>query len=321
MILTGNDDDDTAAHWAIRLDAEDGIDEAERAALETWLAADSRRAGALLRAEAALAYIDRGRALVAVPRDVRPDRRRFLHWSVAGGAAVAAGIAGFIVFGNRGREYATATGEIRRVPLADGSVAALNTKSKVVVAIEPHRRQVELVEGEAWFQVAHDSARPFEVEAGKVRVRAVGTAFSVRRHDDGTEILVTEGVVEAWLAGGTDSPIRIAAGERGFVGSPANAGSTPQASAIRTASAPEAIERALAWRSGELVLNGEDLGTAAVEMNRYNMVQLKVAPALGRQPLVGYFRINDPQRFAQTAAALVGGHVTRDGDLIIIEPF
>src|SRR3546814_10056817 len=55
---------------------------------------------------------------------------------------------------------------------------------------------ITLEEGEAWFQVAHDAHRPFVVDVGSVRIRAVGTAFSVRRNPEGVDVMVTEGVVE-----------------------------------------------------------------------------------------------------------------------------
>ncbi|WP_204272534.1 FecR domain-containing protein, partial [Enterobacter hormaechei] len=67
------------------------------------------------------------------------------------------------------------------------------------------------------FQVAKDSKRPFLVEAGKIRVQAVGTAFAVRRRQAGADIFVTEGVVEAWTSGAGAPHIRIAAGEHAFV--------------------------------------------------------------------------------------------------------
>jgi transmembrane sensor len=51
--------------------------------------------------------------------------------------------------------------------------------------MKPGLRQVKLDRGEAWFQVAKDPQRPFVVESGPVRVRAVGTAFSVRRREGG----------------------------------------------------------------------------------------------------------------------------------------
>ncbi|WP_163220431.1 FecR domain-containing protein, partial [Citrobacter freundii] len=69
------------------------------------------------------------------------------------------------------------------------------------VDLEAAQRLVRIRQGELWFQVAKDSKRPFLVEAGKIRVQAVGTAFAVRRRQAGADIFVTEGVVEAWTSG------------------------------------------------------------------------------------------------------------------------
>src|SRR6218665_280925 len=197
MRINAMADEDEALLWAVRLDA-GPLDAAGQAALGVWLDADERRAGALLRAEAALAYLDRGRALAdpgaepdaasepAAARP-RPSRRAFLLGGGALGTLAAAGLAGFLLWPAAAQEIETTVGEVRRVPLADGSYASLNTASKVAVAMAPDRRSVRLEQGEAWFQVAHDRARPFVVEAGSVRVQAVGTAFSVRLRDGGAD--------------------------------------------------------------------------------------------------------------------------------------
>src|SRR3546814_5104405 len=73
------------------------------------------------------------------------------------------------------------------LPISDGSIATVNTASRIAVALEPERRHITLEEGEAWFQVAHDAHRPFVVDVGSVRIRAVGTAFSVRRNPEGVD--------------------------------------------------------------------------------------------------------------------------------------
>ncbi len=249
-------DDEEAARWAIRLDGAP-LDDAEQGALDAWLAADERRRGSLLRAEAALAYLDRGRALAEAPdpghapaEPIEPPeadaayrpafgRRGFLVGGALAGLA-ALGFLGFTLTRSPTLEIETAVGEVRRVPLTDGSVASVNTNSKVAVAMQGERRRVNLEDGEVWFQVAHDKARPFVVEAGEVRVQAVGTAFSVRRRQGGADVLVTEGAVEAWIVGRESRRARIAAGARSFV--------ADTAPAIKVEQASGDVERALAWR-------------------------------------------------------------------------
>lgn len=310
------DRDDAAAEWALRLEgAPLSID--EQRALDAWLEADERCAGALLRAEAALAYLDRGRAL-SQPEEPTDEagratflaRRAFLIGGALSGLA-AAGIVGALLMRDTAVELQTAIGEVRRVPLGDGSIASINTNSKLAVTLLPSRRQVKLASGEAWFQVAHDEARPFVVEAGDVRVRAVGTAFSVRRREGGVDILVTEGVVEAWVVGHEDKRTRIGAGCKSFV-----ADDMPTIAVIGR---PAEIDRQLAWRTGELVLNGENLDYAVSEFNRYNRRKLVVGDAdLGREPLIGYFRTDQPEQFGQAAAKLLGARAEVHADIIMI---
>ena len=181
-IRSASEIDEEAADWAARVDAH-GLDVERDPELQAWLKADARRAGALLRAQAAISFLDRGRALAHVAPTVeavvaqRPNRRALIAGT--GGAVAAALVGGIGLWTARPQRLDTRLGEIRRVPLADGSLVAINTKTALDVAMKPQSRHIVLKEGEAWFQVAKDPERPFVVAAGPVRVRALGTAFSV----------------------------------------------------------------------------------------------------------------------------------------------
>jgi transmembrane sensor len=169
-------------------------------------------------------------------------------------------------------------------------------------------RDIRLTQGEAWFEVAKDPARPFVVHAGRVRVRAVGTAFSVRRRGDGAEVLVTEGTVETWVEGHEAQQTRLAAGSKAFVGD------TPSPEPIAAAAA---INRSLAWREGQIALEGETLADATAEFNRYNSQKLVIEdPALAREKLVGQFRMAEPMAFARAVASTLGATVLADPDSI-----
>ncbi len=305
---------EAAIAWVARLDRDPG----ECDGLDAWLVGDPRRRGAYLRAQAAWTMLDRASLLgdsrqepdpadepasadaTALDIGGRGVSRRHL---IAGSAAIAASLAagGAWLFLPLGDEHiATATGEIRRVPLADGSVASVNTDSRLSVAIRPEIRRVALAKGEAWFQVAHDRTRPFVVEAGEIRVRAIGTAFSVRRYESGAAVQVTEGIVEAWKRGEEAHPVRIAAGARAFVSETATIPVAPQLASAE-------IDRKLAWRVGQIILDGDTLAEAAAEFNRYNAQQLVIPdPVLAREKLVGRFRTNEPDAFARAAAGMLG---------------
>jgi transmembrane sensor len=96
--------------------------------------------------------------------------------------------------------YATTLGEQRSIQFEDGSTVELNSRSKIRVKYSKQERDVELLEGQALFHVAHDISRPFIVAVGDTRVRAVGTQFDVYRKSTGTVVTVVEGRVAVYAA-------------------------------------------------------------------------------------------------------------------------
>jgi transmembrane sensor len=306
--MTEND----AAAWAVRRERM-GDDPEFQAELDAWLGGDPRRTGDFLKAEATLSLLNRGRALAGSLDEVGEEtearapamlsRRKLL---VGGGAgALAASIAGLFLFGSGGEDYLTGFGEVREVALEDGSTASINTDTELRVAMTDSARRLRLARGEAWFEVRKDRARPFEVEAGAVRVRAVGTAFSVRRKGSEVEILVTHGTVESWVTGFERERVRASAGTRVV----AAAGRPPQVIA-----APLDVENALAWRRGEIMLDGMPLGDAAAEFNRYNARKIVIAdPAFARERMVGQFRMREPEAFAKAVRDALGARIVDSG--------
>ncbi|MEC3912415.1 FecR domain-containing protein [Sphingobium sp. CR2-8] len=292
--------DDMAAVWALR----HPLDAQQQEQMDIWLAQDRRHAGALLRAQAALSLINE-----AVEQDGPPPvsspfwtRRR---WMAAGvGGAMAAALTGVIgVSRLMGDHVTTGRGEIRRLPLADGSVATIDSGSDLRVTLDEESRRVTLASGQAWFQVAKDRRRPFVVDAGIAQARAIGTAFSVSRTGTTVQIAVTEGTVATWAQDGGGTMTILKAGdfatfERGAL--------TPV-----KGNAPQAIERSLAWRVGEIALEGDTLRDAVARFNRYNAQQLVIADeSLSNERLIGLFRIDNPAGFARTLAASLDVAVT-----------
>jgi transmembrane sensor len=294
---------DEAARFVARMDG-DAWSASDEAELQAWLAEDTLRQGLLLQVQA------HWLALTPQPEDARAEvepqdagaapavawRRRGVMAGIAASVALAFG---GLRWAQAPAAYATRLGEIRRLPLSDGSVMTMNSGSELTVTMAQQAREVEITQGEAWFEVAKDATRPFVVASGDVRVRAVGTAFSVRRREMGVEILVTEGVVETWAAGDRNLHMRLQAGDR----------ATMNASAVidYETGISSSVDRALAWRGGMIDLGGRTLYDAADEFNRYNSRQIIIAdPRIAREQLDGLFRVNDPEGFAEAVKASLG---------------
>ena len=96
------------------------------------------------------------------------------------------------------RSVQVPAGEHLRVLLADGSAVTLNACSELRYPerFARRRREVRLVRGEAFFEVAHDATAPFTVETDDVSVEVLGTKFNVNAYDkEVTTVYLKEGKV------------------------------------------------------------------------------------------------------------------------------
>lgn len=313
-----------AAVWAAKLDA---APDQNHPGLDEWFARDRRHAGALLRAQAMLAAFAPPAEDLVVHDDreeTRDRERKSWHFKAvfgsAAGLAIAASIAGFLLIAPTKETYETQIGEVRALALSDGSTVAIDAKSRIEVSYDRASRDVRLDSGKVLFRAVHDARRPFRVILGKVVVTDIGTAFQVDRDDAArtVDVLVTEGAV--WV----DAPSgrqKLIAGQRArFSQVPVGPGGGSTGQPIRGVSQAD-IDRTLAWRQGQLELDGESLDIAVAEFNRHSRVQLRVGDrALGRESLYGSFRFDDAAGFARTVAAGLGVEAKAADDVIVIGP-
>lgn len=292
------DIDAAAARWAARCDR-GPLNTAEEAELRAWIDADRRRLGAFARAQAILAHADRASGLgpafaARAPAVSAPSRRAVIQGLLAAGLGTLA--VGGAWWANERRGLRTVKGEVRLVPLPDGSSVTLNTETVVRVDFDAAGRRVELVSGEALFDVARDVKRPFVVHAGDTSVRAVGTSFTVRRMPDGAvRVVVREGTVKIERTRG-ETPTRTAtANEIATVEPAGQVGVAPVP--------PGETARNLAWREGMLSFDGVTIAAAVEEFARYSDVRIVVDdPRLRTETVTGLFAAADPRGFAKAVA-------------------
>jgi len=309
--------EEAASAWVVQVDR--GLSSSEQAALDAWVSADPRHLGALARAQALWLQADRAH-IYRSAKSARGKGPSALKWRVPARWVWAASVVMTVAFAIYGWQSYAAThistniGEIRHIPLADGSSVTLNTHSQVSVEYSKSTRIVRLDRGEALFDVAHDVTRPFIVEAGTVRVRAVGTEFVVRRNGQSdAQVTVARGAVDVWREMTTPEPsVRLAAGLRTIA--------TPVTVAIPQRLSDSEVARSIAWQDGILDLDGRTLAEAAAEFNRYNRETVIISdPTLASRKVVGRFHTSDPKGFAAAAAAMLDAHVRTESDHIVLE--
>lgn len=326
---SSRDIDQAASSWTARLDR-GPLNPEEEDAFQAWLNEDPRSKGALLRAQALSMMSESAKALgpgfdpvaFETPRRLPlsgMSRRQALRWT--GGAAVAAASLAALGIGMpaAGAVIDTGRGEIRLVPLKDGSTVLLNTDTSVRVSYDESERFITLLKGEAFFSVVRDEKRPFIVEVNGRRLRTAQAAFRVRKLDsDPVDVLVHQGQVDLPAISRTASASALALGAntRLTLSDPASGRSVAE---HPQPIAPEVIARELAWREGKLAFEGESLKQAADTFARYSDTRILIRdPELAREPVTGLFAANDPVGFGRAISRVFDAKLQRDGDNVVL---
>ena len=325
--------DSIAAHasaWLARRDR--GLSAAEQDEFLQWLREDARHRAALTRLERTWGALDTlsqwqpAHSARPNPDLLAPPQRSSCRrsWRVilggAGLAAAALWILAWSLPGTTNHEPAEVAQGLRVIPaperqmLEDGSILELKRGSGFSLVFTTAERRVRLLQGEFHVTVAKNAARPFIVDVDGLAVRAVGTAFNVRRGAAAIEVLVTEGTVqlESPPARKKSAPddrraVPVRAGERARVVS-----KEPLALPIvETVSATE-MERELAWQSARLEFEELPLAAVVAEFNLRNRQQLVIGdPSIASLRVAGTFRADRVEAFARLLEATFGIKVDR----------
>lgn len=321
--------DRIAADWVARLDA-GALTPDQQAELDRWLAEDARCLGAFARARALFVSEEVAEAIgTPKPAFISPvTRRGFL-------TALAAGLAGAAFFIGRQdhgvvTDYTSEIGEIRSIPLEDGSRVTLNTDTRLSVEYRRHSRLIRLMKGEAYFEVAKNPDRPFIVEGPAAQARAVGTAYSVRLEDEPgrMQVRVTTGRVAvepppsalaeslrlspiadngAYLDANQQADVRVV-----------KDGSRNQVQVSIRDIPPDAVERSLMWREGLLSFEGETLAEAIGEFSRYSRQQIVLQGTAAHERVSGLFSATDPAGFSRAIAIGLKLRIRTDNGIITL---
>jgi transmembrane sensor len=275
--------EEEAARWVVRHD-EGNLASAEKAEFEAWKQANPAHADAFARLSGHWKDLDALGGLSDTPAET-PLVKRPVIW--AGLAAAAAAVVFAVIAGTdlmRGAlapgsqiaqrpefgVFRTEIGDQEKIKLADGTVVTLNTDSRIEARMNGQERSVRLLQGEAYFQVAHDASRPFRVYAGDGVTVAVGTAFSVRLKKDQVEVVVSEGKVSYSRVADVVAPepvAYVAAGETARFGDNTVIEKVDEA----------VVDRKLSWTEGRLVFAGDPLSSVVADISRYTDIQFEFA--------------------------------------------
>jgi transmembrane sensor len=233
------------------------------------------------------------------------------------------------------REYATAKGQRAEFDLADGTHVRLGVDSRLRVQRDYGRRDRDVsLDGEALFDVEHDSDRPFRVHTARLTAQDLGTSFTVRSYADLDEaaVAVVEGVVSVAPAAGPAArsarPSRSTSGEIGGVADKTSQGagelvlrggdvgsvdSTGELSAARGVD----ITPYTAWADGRLVFRNTPLRGVLAELDRWYDLDCRLADdTLGDLRLTASFQDEPASEVIRLVALSLGLRYERQGKVV-----
>lgn len=301
---------DAAAHWCMRLHADD-CTAGERQAFADWHDAHPLHAfeyAAMLEIWDVADHLPRSEPAPAVLA-FKPRRRLRAH-AVAAAVCLAALPLAALTGWEAGwlpssYEHFEATQGLRKVTLGDGSQVELNLGTELVYSHYKDERRATLKKGEAFFKVAHDSHHPFIVRAGDGQVRVTGTQFNVWKYEDLVRVTLLEGSVQI----ASDAVHGSVPLTPGMQASYHTGDATPQIAAI------SANDSALAWRQGKLVLDNLALADALPLINRYlNKPVMLADTTTGTIRIGGIYNINEVNNLVPSLPRVLPVYLTQNQD-------
>jgi transmembrane sensor len=307
--LPSDEDLEMAADWADRLP---DLPQAEREALEAWLAGAPGRAAAfaLMRdTQRDTALIEAAERVRAAPRTAYATRRGLIAAALVASVGLAGAFAAlpFLERSEAPIELATPVGTRAEHRMSDKSVISLAADTGVTVRYSRDARDIALKRGDAVFNVAKDAKRPFRVQAGDTQVTAVGTTFEVELVSDAVQVRVFDGVVRVNRDG---AERRVGKGEWLMLA----ANRAPVQGRLD-------VDSYQTWRSDWLDADGLPLKYVIARLNRYTAQSVALHdPALGELKVTGRFKLDRPAQSLTMIAALLDMQTHAEGPRVYLTP-
>ncbi|MEM1134112.1 MAG: FecR domain-containing protein [Pseudomonadota bacterium] len=333
MMHYPSDPQQQAHLWRTRIDA--GLSDKEEHEFQQWMAADQRNSAEFAKAEIGWGLL--GELALPSAASMQQEHSPVPTTSIgemiaglwdrlggnvfAGAATVAALIAVAFLSGipaqfvnppqDTVEQFATALGQKKLITLADGSRVTLGAASEIQLVMGEDERRVTLVNGNAYFEVEADAARPFYVDSDIGKVMVTGTTFDVQLREDSFSVAVGEGTVDVALAQpGPDNGQNLLS---------LAAGQAVRADRQGFGEITEVFPAELAaWRLGRLIYLQTPLSEVAADINRYSKNPVEVRGAARDITISGIFDAANVETMLATIDSQLPVRIERDGENRVI---
>lgn len=308
MHLFGRDDPKTAAEWFALRKAGPNADVERR--FSEWIAASATNFEAYAVCELTWELAATAASDLTLSRKVAPwYQRRAIGAIAASLVLLTVVLSAFRLTAPRVTMCSTKPGEQRTWTLEDGSQVTLNTRSIAEVRMGWRKREVRMLQGEAFFDVAHDQSRPFSVETRFGTVRAVGTRFDVLLEQNRAEVSMEEGKVLVASAAGSEPPVVAVAGMRATLAS---------GTARPTLDSAD-LNRVENWRAHRIEFDRVPLAAALTEFSRYTALPIRVqSPRTGQLEISAVMQTGDVSALESMLKGAFGLKIVRQQNEMVV---
>jgi transmembrane sensor len=264
----------------------------------------------------------------------RVEARRSWRSPVAAAAAVVLAVGGSLMLWRVSAhvpqsstpamsQYLTPRGQRATFRLSDGTSLVLAAESRLRVPADYGRGAREVyLDGEALFDVVHDTARPFRVRAKHALAEDIGTRFDVRAYpeDSTVAVAVAEGAVALAPAGGPTADRAAGRAAAELVLRRGEAGTLTRGGRVTTASGAVAAAY-LSWAEGRLRFVRTPLGEAARTIGRWYDLDVRIEGVeLASLPVTAEFGMQSADEVLRELALAVGARVSQSGRVVTLQP-
>ncbi|MFU8784606.1 FecR family protein [Aliidiomarina sp.] len=216
-------------------------------------------------------------------------------------------------------------GEVRHINLTDGSVISLNTNTKLQVTFTDNERLVELIRGEAFFDVAHDVERPFIINTGEQRIRVLGTQFNVRMREDEAilQVSVVQGRVSvqpqrAQAVTAIGEPTNPVPAEENLLNA-GDIGAFGPENKIVSQNELQYVSATQSWRHGVFRFENESLEQVVNELNRYRNQRIQIIDAEANALRIsGVFHLKNGENILLALESSLPIRIERENDNVFV---
>lgn len=203
----------------------------------------------------------------------------------------------------------TPKGRVYQLVLADGTKVWLNSASSITYPLSfTNNKRTVTISGEAYFEVAKEKNKPFDVHAGSAIIQVLGTHFNVNSYDD-------EAAIKTTLLEGS---VRVKQHNYSTLLKPGQQAQNDQQGKITPAIIKADTEEVMAWKDGLFQFNDASLQMVMRQLSRWYDVEVKYEGKIPDKKLVG--EINKDSKLSEVLKALqyTGIHFRIEGKTMIV---